>query len=60
MVHIKLCGIYSIVGFPEIQSFAIMLYDYKNNYRVDNAMHSGENGGRKRNKEEKEMRKQLD
>lgn len=37
-----------------------MLYDYKTNCRVDNAMHSGENGGRKKNKEEKEMRKQLD
>jgi hypothetical protein len=31
-----------------------MLYDYKNNCKVDNAMHSRVNGGRKRNKE-KEM-----
>ncbi len=36
-----------------------MLNDYKNNRRVDNAMHFGENGGRKRNKEEIKM-KNLD
>jgi hypothetical protein len=36
-----------------------MLYDCKNNYNVDNGMHSREKGGRKRNEEDKEAQKQL-
>jgi hypothetical protein len=39
-----------------IQSFTITLYDCKNNCNVDNATHSREKGGRKRN-EEKEAGK---
>jgi hypothetical protein len=62
MTTITLWGIYKIIRFPTIQSSTIMLYDCKNNcnHNVDNVMHSREKGGRKRNEEDKETRKQLD